>query len=101
MVRKAQGVVTLSGYEYEPGVKKAVESAFGGKCLQVGYVCFTLMNLSMLSLNSRRPVFPERWWAGSFDEPAHSPDNLRIMQFLDQAVTRFGKHSVLYIRFVR
>ena len=47
-----------------------------------------------------RPLFPERWWAGSFDKPAPSPDNLKIMQFLDQAVTRFGKHSVLYIRLI-
>ena len=40
LIRKAQGVVTLTAYEYEPGANKAVESVFGGKCLQVGYVCF-------------------------------------------------------------
>ena len=45
MIQKAQGVVSLSAYEYEPGAKEAVESTFGGKCLQVGYVCCIPMNL--------------------------------------------------------
>ena len=49
MVRKAQGVVTLSAYEYEPGVNKAVESILGGKCLQVGYLYFIPKNLPALS----------------------------------------------------
>lgn len=48
MVRKAQGVVTLTAFEYEPGVSKVVESTFGGKCLQVGYDCFILKNLPAL-----------------------------------------------------
>lgn len=42
MVQKAQGVVTPTAYEYEPGASNAIESTFGGKCFQVGYVCFIL-----------------------------------------------------------
>ena len=49
MVRKAQGVVVLSTYEYEPGAKSAVESTFGGRCLQVGYVYFVPINLLVLN----------------------------------------------------
>ena len=49
MTHKAQGVVTVSSHEYEPGVGKAVESTFGGKCIQVGYVCFIPINLPMLN----------------------------------------------------
>ena len=98
LVRRAQGVVTLSAYEYEPGVNKVVESSFGGKCIQVGYVCFNSHEINLHS--NLRPPFPERWWAGSFDEPAPSPDNLKIKEFLDQALTHFGKRSVLFIRFV-
>ena len=45
MIQKAQGVVSLSACEYEPGAKEAVESTFGGKCFQVGYVCCIPMNL--------------------------------------------------------
>ena len=47
-VRQAQGVVTLTAYEYEPGAGSAVESAFGGRCIQVGYVCLILMKLPTL-----------------------------------------------------
>ena len=49
MVRKARGVVSLSAYEYEPGANKAVESTIGGKCLQVGYLCFIPTNLLVLN----------------------------------------------------
>ena len=49
MIRKAQGVVTLSAYEYEPGVNKTVEATFGGKCLQIGCLYFIIMNLPILN----------------------------------------------------
>ena len=52
MIRKAQGVVTLSAYEYEPGVNKVVESIFGGKCFQVGYIYFIPMSLLVLNFKA-------------------------------------------------
>ena len=55
MVRKVQGVVILSAYEYEPGANKAVESTIGGKCLQVGYVYFVPINLLVLNSTLSQP----------------------------------------------